>query len=424
MLIDDPAIVNILIAPGGVVSDIYPLEGNEAVLGLDFFSEGAGNLEARMAKEARQLVLGGPFEGVQGGQIMVGRLPVFISEPDGTESFWGITSVTLAYPQALNGAGLEDIIIFGFDYEVWRRNPDDNEMQLIACSKHEYNENNNYVEVPITILNAEWYFRILTVRSWRSFPATWLSLIAGICVSLFVAAVIQRNEDIKKLKNINEQNILEKHMAVMKLFISSLEQQNQSDRKHRKEAELFRHDLRHIGGLLLFCVDSGDAEEARKLIHKVDETIRNIENADKIQVITGHTLSDAVLAFFTNAGAEAGVTFNIKMQYIDGMKANLTEFAVAFSNAIENAVNACGKIPEGADRMINITGSWNGEQYFVEIANTCAGKVSFDSVAGTPVSNEEGRGLGTQNIAYFAQKHGAVLQYKYEDNWFFLRMLI
>lgn len=41
-IIDDPAILNLLIAPGGVVSDIYPLEGNEAVLGLDFLSEGAG----------------------------------------------------------------------------------------------------------------------------------------------------------------------------------------------------------------------------------------------------------------------------------------------------------------------------------------------------------------------------------------------
>jgi len=31
-IIDDPAILNILIAPGGIVSHVYPLEGNEGVL--------------------------------------------------------------------------------------------------------------------------------------------------------------------------------------------------------------------------------------------------------------------------------------------------------------------------------------------------------------------------------------------------------
>ena len=45
-LLDDPAILNVLAAPGGVVRAVYPVEGNEAVLGLNFFEKGAGNQEA------------------------------------------------------------------------------------------------------------------------------------------------------------------------------------------------------------------------------------------------------------------------------------------------------------------------------------------------------------------------------------------
>ena len=41
-LVDDPAILNVLVAPGGVVSDVYPRKGNEAVLGLKFFRQGRG----------------------------------------------------------------------------------------------------------------------------------------------------------------------------------------------------------------------------------------------------------------------------------------------------------------------------------------------------------------------------------------------
>lgn len=67
-LVDDPAILNVLVAPGGVVSDVYPRKGNEAVLGLNFFARGAGNQEAVEARDAGQLILGGPFPLVQGGR--------------------------------------------------------------------------------------------------------------------------------------------------------------------------------------------------------------------------------------------------------------------------------------------------------------------------------------------------------------------
>lgn len=200
-IVDDPAILNILIAPGGVVSDVYPLEGNEAVIGLNFFAEGAGNKEAVLAKETGELVLGGPFESVQGGQVLVGRLPVFIDAPDGGKRFWGLVSVTLKYPQALDGAGLNELAIQGYAYEMWRINPDNNERQIISNSGHSYNANTNYVEKQLSIENADWYFRILPVRAWYEFPETWIAVLIGICVSFLVAAVTQNNQDLTALKN-------------------------------------------------------------------------------------------------------------------------------------------------------------------------------------------------------------------------------
>lgn len=67
-IVDDPAIRNVILAPAGIVSHVYPLKGNERVLGLNYFLEGEGNREAVMAKKFGQLVLGGLFNLVQGGQ--------------------------------------------------------------------------------------------------------------------------------------------------------------------------------------------------------------------------------------------------------------------------------------------------------------------------------------------------------------------
>ena len=200
-IVDDPAIVNILIAPDGVVSHVYPLEDNQAVVGLDFLAEGAGNGEAVQAIETGQLVLGGPFESVAGGQILVGRQPVYIEEPDGSSRFWGLVSVTLKYPKALDGAGLSELKIQGFAYEIWRINPDTNEKQIISDSGHNYNKNTNYIEKHIPILNADWYFRILPVKVWYEFYETKISILISICVSILVAVIIQNNQNLKGLKD-------------------------------------------------------------------------------------------------------------------------------------------------------------------------------------------------------------------------------
>lgn len=196
-IVDDPSILNILIAPGGVVSDVYPIEGNEAVLGFDFFAAGeAGNREAQMAKELRQLVFGGPFDVRQGGQALVGRLPVYVGE-----EFWGLVSVTLRYPDALEGAGLDELQAQGLAYEIWRVNPDDGQRQVIAQSGYEYTESTKYVEKSVKILNAEWFFRILPVRQWYEYPETWVIVFFGFCVSLMVAFVLQSNSEQRRLKD-------------------------------------------------------------------------------------------------------------------------------------------------------------------------------------------------------------------------------
>jgi len=200
-IIDDPSILNILIAPDGVVSEVYPQEGNEAVIGLNFLAEGAGNKEAVLAMETEKLVLGGPFDAVQGGQVLVGRLPVFIDESDGNKRFWGLVSVTLKYPQVLDGAGLSELKIQGFAYEIWRVNPDNDERQIISGSGHSYNNRTNFVEKHIPIANADWYFRILPVRTWYEFPETWISIFISILVSLLVAVVTQHNKKLQILKN-------------------------------------------------------------------------------------------------------------------------------------------------------------------------------------------------------------------------------
>lgn len=209
-IVDDPAILNVLIAPDGIVSHVYPLEGNEAVVNYDLLKEGqiSGNLEAIKAWETGELVFGGPFTLVQGGQALVGRLPVYVKDEDGIECFWGLASVTLKYPEVLKAANLEILNLQGFTFEIWRINPDDNTRQVIAASDTAMNPNNGYIEKHIPLMNADWYFRIASIQSWYQNSETWILIVVAICMSFLVAFVVQNNSALRLMKSNLENMVL------------------------------------------------------------------------------------------------------------------------------------------------------------------------------------------------------------------------
>lgn len=195
IVVDDISIRNVILAPDGIVTHVYPLEENETVLGLNFFADGDGNKEAILARDQKQLVLGGPFNLIQGGQALVGRLPVYIKG-----KFWGIVSVTLNYPQVLAEAELDQLKTQGCAFEIWRISPDTKERQMIANSNYDYNARAPYVEKPLNILNASWFFRISPIRNWYEYTETWIFILFGCFVSFLVASLGTHNLELSKMR--------------------------------------------------------------------------------------------------------------------------------------------------------------------------------------------------------------------------------
>ncbi len=107
-----------------ILTHVYPMSGNQAALGLNYLEHENQREPVLRAVGTRQTVLAGPVTLVQGGQALIGRLPVFTAIPhDGkpAESFWGIVSIVidvdLLFQQVgLNSENLEiDIVIQGRD---------------------------------------------------------------------------------------------------------------------------------------------------------------------------------------------------------------------------------------------------------------------------------------------------------------------
>ncbi|MFZ4855676.1 MAG: PAS domain S-box protein [Desulfuromonadaceae bacterium] len=127
-------ISSLALAPQGVVSSIVPLAGNEKAIGHNLLEDVKRNKEAILAKNTRKLTLAGPFELVQGGRAVAGRLPVFITAADGTDRFWGFVAVLVGIPQLMNSANLQHIVDSGYHYELSRIHPDSGKRDVFERS--------------------------------------------------------------------------------------------------------------------------------------------------------------------------------------------------------------------------------------------------------------------------------------------------
>ncbi|MCL1930231.1 MAG: sensor domain-containing diguanylate cyclase [Treponema sp.] len=205
IIAEDPAILNVFIAPDGIISKIYPLEENEAAIGWNFFGEGSENKAAVMARDTGNFTLSGPFDTPVSGKILIGKLPVYMDTPAEKHQFWGLVSVTLQFPHILSNAEPGIFSAHDLIYELWRINPDTAEKQVIIRSDEHANPKMDFVERNLHITNAEWYLKVWLTHMWYNLPDFYILVAAGFLTSILVLVVVQNNSELRRMKVIFEE---------------------------------------------------------------------------------------------------------------------------------------------------------------------------------------------------------------------------
>jgi diguanylate cyclase (GGDEF)-like protein len=102
----EPALLNLAAAPDLVVRYVYPREGNEAAIGLDYRKVPAQRDAAERVLLTGELVVAGPVSLVQGGEAIIGRAPVYVDSPSGRRHAWGVVSAPIRLANLLERAGI------------------------------------------------------------------------------------------------------------------------------------------------------------------------------------------------------------------------------------------------------------------------------------------------------------------------------
>ena len=177
----------IYLAPEGIMRQVFPLEKNEAVVGLNLLENPDQHTEARLARDTGQLTLAGPFELVQGGEGLVGRLPVFLHDAQGESRFWGFTMAMMRAPSALESCGLSQLRERGFEYALWRTHPSSGSAQVIAGSSPA--DLIDPVDQPVVLPNSTWTLSVSPVWGWSDPAGLALKGASGVALALLLEGV-------------------------------------------------------------------------------------------------------------------------------------------------------------------------------------------------------------------------------------------
>ncbi len=102
---------NIGVAKGFVIRHVYPLEGNQAALGLDYRKIPAQWDAVRRIVETGKTVVAGPVNLVQGGRGLIGRTPIYRrgGEAQSEPVYWGLVSVVINMDTLFQDSGIYDL---------------------------------------------------------------------------------------------------------------------------------------------------------------------------------------------------------------------------------------------------------------------------------------------------------------------------
>ena len=156
------SVESIQLAPAGIVTDIYPAEGNETGK-IDLIHDKDRGEISIYARGHHTIVTQGPFELKQGGYGIAVRNPIYLKDENGQEYFWGFTIVILRVPDIFSDA-TSALSKFGYEYSLSKTDdPWSDHYKVVYQSDHQLTDPVSY---DFMIGEENWKFEVTPENGW------------------------------------------------------------------------------------------------------------------------------------------------------------------------------------------------------------------------------------------------------------------
>ncbi len=193
----------------------------------------------------------------------------------------------------------------------------------------------------------------------------------------------------------------------------SLTQAAQAQKTYIAEAQMryeqtkaFRHDIKNHLLLLDGLLSSGQIEEGRNYLKKLED----ISTSLSFPYHTGNPVVDILLREKLGLAEANGMKTDVSLFFPKHCGINDLDLCIIFANALDNAVKACQSI--NGIKSIRIMGKQQGDFYMLEFGNTCFEKLLPKM------------GTGLSNIKSVAEKYHGTMLIEADGKNFLLNVLL
>lgn len=310
------------LAPDGIITDIFPEQGNEQAFGMNMLTEHERSGDAKRAKETGKYTLGGPYELKQGETGALLFHPVYQNNITGNDTFWGFVIIVIDWDKFIDEIGMERLSEASYCYEIWTNDENTDDRIVLAQNQEHMPENSLTVECEIP--NYTWYVDIVPKEGWISIYQ-WIAVIVSALIIAMMGATIFDQICSKKRRE-------KQYAAELK---KSAEQ--------AKEAREYLGKIKSSGNFLMTIIDQV-LEKAR------------IESGTAVLKMQAENLSEmfySVNTVFESAIQSKEIQYsidtNIQHKYAVCDKTKLQEI---YLNIVSNAIKYT---PNGQAIHVNIT---------------------------------------------------------------------
>ena len=184
---EDGVIKAFELAPDGIVTDIYPKQGNESAFGLDMLLEHERKKDAVLAKESGKYTLGGPYQLKQGGTGALLFNPVYQDNNSDKGEFWGFVILVIDWNRFIAEINLDYLSDADFCYRIWTYDRDGSSRIILAESQGDMPD--NILTVECKVPSNTWYFDIIPSKGWIPRSYWIVCIVISYVFSLLIATV-------------------------------------------------------------------------------------------------------------------------------------------------------------------------------------------------------------------------------------------
>ncbi len=181
----------------------------------------------------------------------------------------------------------------------------------------------------------------------------------------------------------------------------------------------WRHDYHNHLQKLKAHLAMGQVKEAERYLNELEGDLDGI----KVKYVTGNVSVDAILNSKLSIAEKEKIRVSCKAEIGENLSIGDIDLCVILGNLIDNAVEACRNMPEGAERFLRIYLCIRKQQLYVAVTNSTGELVRKLDAA--YVSNKRGdHGHGLKRVDLVVEKYDGYVRRANEPGVFSTEIML